>query len=267
MSTTTSDLQNQSQQQKPLLGLVFAMQEEQQGLEHLLEDKKVIVKGKRRYLLGKFQGLDCVCVLSGIGKVAAATTVTCLIEHFSVTRIVLLGVAGAADTGLAIGDIVIATSLLQHDMDASPLFPRFEVPLTSTSHFASDSALTAVLSRAAQVFVDKELRLCISEVDIHRFKLENVKVRQGLIASGDQFINDERVLQGLKADLPDLLAVEMEGAAIAQVCHDYQIPFAILRTISDDASEHADFNFSLFIEKVAAQYSLAILRQFCALKA
>jgi adenosylhomocysteine nucleosidase len=248
---------------KPLLGFIFAMEEEQKGLEALLEQTQVLEKGGRRYVSGIFHGLDCVSVLSGIGKVAAAITATCLIEHFSVSHVVLSGVAGAADTGLHIGDIVVATELLQHDMDSRPLFPRFEIPLKARSRFAPDRALTALLSRSAQFFVDKELQLLISTPDIHRFGLQDVKIQQGLIASGDQFITDHGVLAKLKQDLPDLLAVEMEGAAIAQVCHDYQIPFAILRTISDDAGEHASFNFSQFIEQVAAQYSLAILSHFC----
>ncbi|WP_188568685.1 5'-methylthioadenosine/adenosylhomocysteine nucleosidase [Undibacterium terreum] len=253
--------QNQTTTQK--IAFIFAMQEEQQGLEHQLQDKKVVVRGKRRYLTGSLWGKECVCVLSGIGKVAAATTVTSLIENFDVSQIVLIGVAGAADAELKIGDIVIATTLMQHDMDASPLFPRFEIPLTGVSHLSTDTALSGKLGQAADFFLENDRENHVSDAAIAQFNLQNVKIRYGLIASGDQFINDAQILAALKKDLPDLLAVEMEGAAIAQVCHDYEIPFAILRTISDDAGEHADYNFGQFIQEVAAQYSLGILHNFC----
>lgn len=245
------------------IGFIFAMQEEQQGLELQLQDKKTVLRGKRRYLSGNLWGQPCVCVLSGIGKVAAATTATSLIENFQVERIVLVGVAGAADPALKIGDIVIATTLVQHDMDASPLFPRFEIPLSGASHLSTDARLSRLLGRAAELFLQNDKENRVAAAAIAQFKLHKVGIRYGLIASGDQFINDPLVLAGLKKDLPDLLAVEMEGAAIAQVCHDFEIPFAILRTISDDAGEHADYNFSQFIQEVAAQYSLGILHNFC----
>ncbi|WP_394781247.1 5'-methylthioadenosine/adenosylhomocysteine nucleosidase [Undibacterium sp.] len=246
-----------------LTAFIFAMQEEQQGLENQLQNKKVILRGKRRYLTGSLWGQECVCVLSGIGKVAAATTVTSLIENFKVSSIVLIGVAGAADDTLKIGDIVIATTLVQHDMDASPLFPRFEIPLTGNSHLSTDAQLSRKLADAADLFLENDQENHVSDAAIAQFNLQSVKIHYGLIASGDQFINDRQVLAGLKRDLPDLLAVEMEGAAIAQVCDDFAIPFAILRTISDNASEHADYNFSQFIIEVAAQYSLGILHNFC----
>ncbi len=188
---------------------------------------------------------------------------TSLIENFKVGNIVLIGVAGAADDALKIGDIVIATTLVQHDMDASPLFPRFEIPLTGISHLSTDVALSRQLGDAADFFLENDHENHVSDAAIAQFNLQNVKIHHGLIASGDQFINDRQVLAGLKRDLPGLLAVEMEGAAIAQVCHDFEIPFAILRTISDDAGEHADYNFSQFIIEVAAQYSLGILHNFC----
>ncbi|MES2069974.1 MAG: 5'-methylthioadenosine/adenosylhomocysteine nucleosidase [Pseudomonadota bacterium] len=253
----------QNSEKPACIAFVFAMQEEQQGLEQHLQDKKTLVKGKRHYLSGNLWGQACVCVLSGIGKVAAATTITCLLENFEVSRVVLIGVAGAADPELSIGDIVIATTLVQHDMDASPLFPRFEIPLTGASHLSTDAELSRQLGQAADFFLENEQENRVSDAAIAQFGLQDVKIRYGLIASGDQFINDRQVLAGLKKDLPDLLAVEMEGAAIAQVCHDYEIPFAILRTISDDAGEHADYNFSQFIQQVAAQYSLGILHNFC----
>ena len=246
------------------LGLVFAMAEEQQGLTEHLQDVQIHRIGKREYRSGTLWGVPCVCVLSGIGKVAAASTVTSLIQHFGVTEIVLSGVAGGADSSLRVGDIVIADALIQHDMNAFPIFPKFEIPRSGKSRFASSSQLSQQLNLAAQHFLQKEMDQHISAASRKQFKLYQVQIVNGLIASGDQFIQDLKVLANLKQELPDLMAVEMEGAAIAQVCDDFEIPFAIMRTISDEANEHAHLDFKQFIHQVAAQYSLGILRKFCA---
>jgi adenosylhomocysteine nucleosidase len=246
------------------LGLVFAMAEEQQGLTEHLKNVQIHQIGKREYRSGTLWGVPCVCVLSGIGKVAAASTVTSLIQHFGVTEIVLSGVAGGADCSLRVGDIVIADTLIQHDMNAFPIFPKFEIPRSGKSRFASSSQLSQQLNLAAQHFLQTEMDQHISAASRTQFKLYQVQIVNGLIASGDQFIQDLKVLANLKQELPDLMAVEMEGAAIAQVCDDFEIPFAIMRTISDEANEHAHLDFKQFIHQVAAQYSLGILRKFCA---
>jgi len=246
------------------LGLVFAMEEEQQGLTDHLQDVQIHQIGKREYRSGTLWGVPCVCVLSGIGKVAAASTVTSLIQHFGVTEIVLSGVAGAADASLRVGDIVIADELIQHDMNAFPIFPKFEIPRSGKSRFATSTQLSQQLTQAAQIFIAQQMNQHISTASRAQFGLGQVQIMSGLIASGDQFIQDLQVLAELKQELPDLLAVEMEGAAIAQVCDDFEIPYAIMRTISDEANEHAHLDFKQFIHEVAAQYSLGILRKFCA---
>ena len=246
------------------LGLVFAMAEEQQGLTDHLQDVQIHQIGKREYRSGTLWGVPCVCVLSGIGKVAAASTVTSLIQHFGVTEIVLSGVAGGADAKLKVGDIIIADALIQHDMNAFPIFPKFEIPRRGKSRFATSAKLSQQLKQSAEIFIEQHLHKHISATSRTKFGLSQVQIIEGLIGSGDQFIQDLEVLAGLKKELPDLLAVEMEGAAIGQVCDDFEIPYAIMRTISDEANEHAHIDFKQFIHEVAAQYSLGILRQFCA---
>jgi adenosylhomocysteine nucleosidase len=178
-----------------------------------------------------------------------------------VTQLILSGVAGAADPSLQVGDIVIADALLQHDMNASPLFPRFEIPLTGKSRFLVDQNLQKALQNATKQFI-QTMPAHFSASQIEEFQLQAAKTRTGLIASGDQFIHDSHVLSELKQALPDLLAVEMEGAAIAQVCDEQNLPFAILRTISDSADETADVDFLSFVKNVAAPYSLEILKNY-----
>jgi adenosylhomocysteine nucleosidase len=231
------------------LGIISALAEEQQGLIEAMESPYKLIHGMREYTVGNLWKIDSVCVLSRIGKVAAAMTAASLVEKFGVTHIIFTGVAGSADFGVRVGDVVIAESLVQHDIDASPLFPRFEVPLTGLSHLPSDRDLSRRLGAAAREFLDQEP--------------ESPQLHRGLIGSGDQFIKNPVQLAGLKDALPELLAVEMEGAAVAQVCFELGVPFAVIRTISDNANEDAATDFMHFVKTVASRYAFGILQNFC----
>ncbi|HEV7617297.1 MAG TPA: 5'-methylthioadenosine/adenosylhomocysteine nucleosidase [Burkholderiaceae bacterium] len=246
------------------LGLISALHQEQTGLIDKLQHAQTVTRGMRSYVSGMLWDIDCVCVLSRLGKVAAAATAATLIERFNVTQIVFTGVAGAADTGVRIGDLVVADRLLQHDMDTSPLFPRFEIPLTGLSRFAADRHLSDQLMQAAKKFIDSDFSDAIEPADRIKFGLDNhPRVHHGLIASGDEFISSRTKLADLKTALPDLLAVEMEGAAVAQVCFEFGIPFAVIRTISDGANEDSAVDFTQFIERVAARYAFHIVKRLC----
>ena len=245
------------------LGIISALHQEQQGLVEAMQGPATLVHGMREYTAGRLAGIDAVCVLSRIGKVAAATTATTLIEKFGVTHVLFTGVAGAGDPGVKVGDIVVADSLLQYDMDASPLFPRFEVPLTGLSHFATDQRLANVLAAAAGEFIGTSFETVIEAEERRVFCLERPRVHRGLIASGDQFISDAARIHALGAQLPGLLAVEMEGAAVAQVCFELGVPFAVIRTISDNANEAAAHDFMRFVKTVASRYAYHIVMRFC----
>jgi adenosylhomocysteine nucleosidase len=234
------------------LGIISALQDEQQGLVEAMQGPATLIHGMRTYTAGKIAGIDAVCVLSRIGKVAAATTATMLIEKFGVTHILFTGVAGAGAADVKVGDIVVADSLLQYDIDASPLFPRYEVPLTGLSHFHADQQLSNILADAAAGFLETE------------FEHARPRVHRGLIASGDQFISSAENINALNAALPGLLAVEMEGAAVAQVCFELGVPFAVIRTISDNANEDAAHDFMRFVQTVAAKYAFHVVTRFCA---
>ena len=245
------------------LGIISALAEEQHGLVEAMEGPSTLIHAKREYVLGQLWEIDAVCVLSRIGKVAAAMTAATLVEKFGVTHILFTGVAGAAEKSIKVGDIVIAESLVQHDMDASPLFPRFEVPLTGQTHFPADHGLSKQLSDSAQWFLDNELSGAISAPEREVFGLADPRIHRGLVASGDQFINDKAHLDHLNELLPGVLAVEMEGAAVAQACHELDVPFAVIRAISDNANENAATDFMRFVKSVAAQYAFHIVRRFC----
>jgi adenosylhomocysteine nucleosidase len=225
----------------PLLAIVSAMQEELAAVLVLMQGQQKQTIAGRDFWLGQLHGRDVIVVLSRIGKVAAATTAIVLIERFGVQSLVFTGVAGGLHPSAQVGDVVVATEFLQHDMDASPLFPRFEVPLTGMSRFAADSALSDQLAAAVS--------LALPKVRLHR----------GLMVSGDRFVSTTAESLALQAALPDALAVEMEGAAIAQVCADYCVAFAAVRTISDRADDAAHSDFLQFVKTTASPYSAAIV--------
>lgn len=244
------------------LGIISALAEEQHGLIEAMQSPYKLVHGMREYTAGKLWEIDAVCVLSRIGKVAAAMTAATLVEKFGVTHIVFTGVAGSADPEVQVGDIVIADALVQHDLDSSPLFPRFQVPLTGLSHFDTDTDLSDRLTRAARYFVHYDLANTIDPKEIAEFRLQQPKLHRGLIASGDQFIHKQAQISELKESLPTLLAVEMEGAAVAQVCFELGVPFTVIRTISDHANEAAPLDFVRFVKSVASRYAFDIIRNF-----
>ena len=244
-----------------VIGIMSALHEELSAmLADMPEEQRVVVAG-RDFWLGHWQGHAVVAVLSRIGKVAAATTATVMLERFGVDALVFTGVAGGLGSGVRVGDVVVASGLVQHDMDASPLFPRHEVPLYGRALFEADAALSLQLTEATQKVLQAAERH-LGPDTLAQFQLSSPKVHQGLIVSGDRFVSTSAESQALRESLPEALAVEMEGAAVAQVCHDYGVPFAAVRTISDRADDTAHTDFQRFIREVASRYSLAILSRW-----
>ena len=218
--------------------------------------------GRRDYYMGQWQGRPCVVVLARVGKVAAAATAVTLIRDFDVESIVFTGVAGAVADHVNVGDIIVSSDLLQYDLDASPLFPRYEVPLLGTSRFAADTQLSASVMGAAQMYLNSNLHHDVPPSVRDEFGVHRPRLHHGLIISGDHFVNDTRRLYQLREQLPDALCLEMEGAAVAQICYEYSVPFTVMRTVSDRADDGASIDFAGFLEKVARYYSAGVMRAF-----
>jgi adenosylhomocysteine nucleosidase len=257
-----------SKDKPKMLALMSAMPQELSCVLERLQAKPVQI-GSRTYWQGQWMGQDVVAVLSRIGKVAAATTVTCLIEHFGVEQVVFSGVAGALDEKVKVADVVIASALLQHDVDASPLFPKYEIALTGKSIFATDPQLTQELIAAVSQCLG-EMQSTMAEQGLWQqlgLSSRAIDIHEGLILSGDQFISSAQKSVSLKRELPSALAVEMECAAVAQVCNDYEVPFAALRIISDKANDSAHIDFEKFIERVAAPFGAHVMEAFVAHRA
>jgi adenosylhomocysteine nucleosidase len=233
--------------------IISALPEEQTGLIQLLQNHERFAQIPRRLDAGLIHQKPVILALAGVGKVSAATTATMLMERHKVQRIIFTGVAGAVASDVNVGDVVVGSEYLQHDMDASPLFPRFEIPYTGISRFAGDAQLIAIVLEA--------LRAMNMPGKGHS-SLENAfKIHKGLIISGDRFVSSAQEVQTLRRALPDALCVEMEGAAIAQVCHDYQIPFVAVRSISDKADDNAHVDFPKFVREVAGPLAVKLVSE------
>lgn len=243
------------------LAIMSALLDEQRGLLAQLGNPRRVQRAGRTFWCGQWGGHEVVLVLTKVGKVAAATTTTALIEAFGVERVVFTGVAGGIGDGIRVGDVVVADAFIQHDMDSGPLFPRYVIPLYGCATLNCDAPLSALLFEATHAGMAG-----VGEHFHHENLLQAANVHRGLIASGDQFVCDPSDVACMRADLllagHQPLAVEMEGAAVAQVCFDYGIPFAAVRTISDRADAQAHVDFSAFVQQVASPYALAIVSQF-----
>jgi adenosylhomocysteine nucleosidase len=243
-----------------MLGIMAALPQELGDLiagMRAAGDVETLTLGQREYYVGEAHGVRCVVTLARIGKVAAATTASALIHVFNADAIVFTGVAGGVHADVQVGDIVVADTLLQHDLDASPLFPRFEVPLLDKSRFDASAALSAGLVSACEAFLAEQ-----GDALQGQFAVVRPRVHRGLVVSGDRFIASHEAVLALRDALPDALAVEMEGAALAQVCYEYGVPCAVVRTISDTADAAAPASFAEFLAAIAGTYSSGILSRF-----
>lgn len=249
---------------KPI-GILAAVHDEIAGLlAEMGPTAKVKRIGLRDYYQGALCGCPCVLVLARMGKVAAAATTVTLIREFDVQAVVFTGLAGGIGAQVRVGDIVVARSLIQHDMDARPLFPRYQVPLLDRSYFDTDTVLSTALMQSATAYLASDFPDAVGTRTRGLYGIGTPGIHHGLIASGDLFVNDAHMAQTLAGALPDVLCVEMEGAAVAQICHEYGVSCAVLRTVSDRADSASHIDFEAFLKQVASLYSLGILRRFLA---
>jgi len=244
------------------IGIMSAMVEEMDLLLEQLENKNTQTIGKREYNCGKLWGNDVVLVFSRWGKVAASSTTTTLITEFKVNEIIFTGVAGSLDSKVNIGDIIVAENLFQHDFDASPFLLKHVLPLIMKKEIETNSTIKNGLLKAGEVFIHDQIKNIITSEHLTEYNISNPKVLIGNIASGDQFIKDNNKKEEIKSSLDNVLAVEMEGAAVAQICYEFDVPLGVIRTISDDANDNAIKDFPKFVSDIASQYSYFIIKNY-----
>ena len=223
-----------------MLGIIGAMDEEVAMIKAQLTDVQVESRAAMDFYKGKLEGKEVVVVRSGIGKVNAAMCTQILADIYGVTGVVNTGIAGSLKAEIDIGDIVLSSDALQHDMDATGFgYEPGQIPRVETLAFKADEGLINLAEE------------CCSRVnpDIHTFV--------GRVVTGDQFISDKEKKKWL-TDTFGGYCTEMEGAAIAQACYLNSIPFLIVRAISDKADDSASVDYPAF-EAKAIVHSLSLI--------
>ena len=207
-----------------MTGIIGAMKIEVETIKALMENKKSEVISGVEYITGTLHGKEIVTAVCGIGKVAAAMCAQTMILKYAPDRIINTGVGGSLSEKLAIGDIAVAESLVQHDMDTSPLGdPVGLISGINIVNIPCDEKVVETLVKGVEA-------------------LEGIKALKGVIASGDQFIADTAKKDYIKNNF-NAVVCEMEGASIAQVCYTNGVPFGVVRAVSDcaDGSSHMDY--------------------------
>lgn len=228
-----------------MIGIIGAMDEEVIQLKDKMEQVTITKKASMEFYKGTFQGKDAVVVRSGIGKVNAAICAQILKDDFAVDAVINTGIAGSLNNEINIGDIILSTDALQHDVDAAAFgYALGVIPRMETSTFKADERLIALAKQ-----INEEVNS-----DIQTFT--------GRVVSGDQFIASKEIKDRLIENFSPM-CTEMEGAAIAQACYLNNLPFLIVRAISDKADNSAEMDYPAF-EAKAIEHTVRLMTSLIA---
>lgn len=221
------------------IGIIGAMEIEVAALKEKMENVKITRKAMMEFNEGEIAGKKVVVVRSGIGKVNAAICTQILVDDFQAEVVINTGIAGSLNADINIGDIVLSTDVLHHDVDATGFgYPKGQIPQMEEFSFQADAALRALAAK-----VCKEVN-------------PEIEVFEGRICSGDQFVSDDQVKSDIVSNFGGY-AVEMEGASIAHTAHLNGVPFLVIRAISDKADGSAHMDYPAF-EAAAAEHSVRL---------
>lgn len=221
------------------IGIIGAMEEEVTILRDQLVNRKDTTIAGCEFYEGQLQGHDVILTRSGIGKVAASVATTLLLSQFKPDAVINTGSAGGFDPALHVGDVVISSEVGHHDADVTAFgYVPGQLPQQPPT-FTAD----AKLIKATEQVMDQFPKL---------------QSRVGLICSGDQFMCDPVRIAELRKTFPAMIAVEMEAAAVAQVCHQFKMPFVVIRSLSDIAGTESPTSFDAYLV-VAAKNSSAMI--------
>ncbi|APC48186.1 5'-methylthioadenosine/S-adenosylhomocysteine nucleosidase [Virgibacillus halodenitrificans] len=222
-----------------MIGIIGAMDEEVALLVSKTKEKEEILIANCVFIKGKIEGKKVVILKSGIGKVNAAMATTILHEKFNPSHVINTGSAGGFSNRLEVGDIVISTEVVHHDVDVTAFNYAYGQVPGMPAMFPVDTELAAKAIAAVQTLP--------------------ISYEQGIIATGDSFMDDAERVAWVKEKFPSMIAAEMEAAAIAQVCHQYNTPFVIIRALSDIAGKESSITFDAFLQKAAENAANLIL--------
>lgn len=222
-----------------LIGIIGAMDVELEGLKSVMDKPEIETVSSVTYYKGKINGTECIVATAGVGKVNAAVCTQTMILKYSPAAIINIGVAGSLTKELGTGDIAIADKVVEHDMDTTPLGDDAGfITGINTVYMSCDEKFSDMLLKAAK-------------------EIEGIKVKTGVIASGDQFIASQEQRTKIINNF-DAIAAEMEGASIGHVCTMSGVPFGVLRAISDGADGDSSMDFPTFVN-MAAKNSINII--------
>ncbi len=227
-----------------MLGIIGAMDEEVAKIKEQMDNVKVMSKAAMDFYEGTLNGKEVVVVRSGIGKVNAAMCTQILIDTYQIEAVINTGIAGSLNAQIDIGDIVLSTDTLEHDMDAVAFgYPVGQIPRMDTLSFEADEKMRTLAKKVCEDVIPE------------------VSVFEGRVVSGDQFVSDKGKKDWLVQNF-DGYCTEMEGAAIAHAAYLNGIPFLIIRAISDKADDSASMDYPTF-EAQAIEHSVKLLLAMC----
>jgi adenosylhomocysteine nucleosidase len=228
------------------IAIIGAMEEEVALLRENIEERTQETVAGCEFTFGKMHGTDVILLRSGIGKVNAAMSTTILLEKYKPDFIINTGSAGGFNPSLNVGDVVISTEVRHHDVDVTAFGYEYgQVPQLPAA-FLADEKLRSVAESAA-------------------LEMAEIQVEKGLIATGDSFMQDPKRVEFVRTKFENLQAVEMEAAAIAQVAHQFGIPFVIIRSLSDIAGKESEVSFDQFIDKAAHNSATLVMKMVATL--
>ncbi|AJH24780.1 MULTISPECIES: 5'-methylthioadenosine/S-adenosylhomocysteine nucleosidase [Bacillus] len=222
------------------LAVIGAMEEEVTILRSKLKDAKQEMIAHCEFTTGSYEGVEVILLKSGIGKVNAAISTTLLLDRFKPDYVINTGSAGGFHHTLNVGDVVISTDVRHHDVDVTAFDYEYGQVPGLPAAYKADEKLISITEEA------------VSE-------LNGIQVAKGTIATGDSFMNDPKRVEDVRAKFADLYAVEMEAAAVAQVCHQFKTPFVVIRALSDIAGKESDVSFDKFLEQAAVHSTELVL--------
>jgi adenosylhomocysteine nucleosidase len=229
------------------IAVIGAMEEEVRILREKLEQKRTETVAGCEFTIGALSDHEVILLKSGIGKVNAAMSTTILLERYRPEKVINTGSAGGFHHTLNVGDVVISTEVRHHDVDVTAFNYEYGQVPGLPAAFKADDALVALAER------------CMKSGD-------DVQVVKGTIATGDSFMNDPQRVDFVRSKFNDLYAVEMEAAAVAQVCYQYNVPFVIIRALSDIAGKESNISFDQFLDQAALHSTNFIVNMLQELK-
>ncbi|WP_394200037.1 5'-methylthioadenosine/S-adenosylhomocysteine nucleosidase [Shewanella waksmanii] len=222
------------------IGIIGAMEPEVAHLIKSMDNPQAITIAGIELVSGQLEGKEVVVTRSGIGKVTASIATTLLVDKFAPDYIINTGSAGGFVDSLNIGDIVISSEVRHHDVDVTAFGYEIGQMAQQPAAFMPDAKLKAAANKAIA-------------------DLGEVKAIEGLICTGDSFICDPKRTEQMLANFPTMAACEMEGAAIAQVCHQFNVPFVVIRSLSDNANNDSPVDFDSYIVKAGHHSALMVM--------